>query len=48
MKFGTPPPPQNVTYKGKKTGGGGCVKGVGDGSYLFNLITPTRGKVGVF
>ena len=47
MKFGTPSPPQNVTYY-HETGGGGCVKGVGDGSYLFNLITPTYGKVGDF
>ena len=45
MKFGPPPPPQNVNIN---TGGGGCVKGVGDGSYLFNLITPTCGKVGDF
>ena len=48
MKFGTPPP-QDVIFGKKYFGGGGCVKGVGyNGSYLFNLITPTYGKVGDF
>ena len=47
MYIGTPPPPQNVTYK-RKAGGGGCVKGVGYGYYEKNLITPTYGKVGDF
>ena len=50
MKFGTPPP-QDVIF-GKSTyfnfGGGGCVKGVGYDESLFNLITPTCGKVGGF
>ena len=48
MKFGTPPPPQNVIINDFNTGGGGCVKGVGCNNLFFNLITPTYGKVGDF
>lgn len=54
MKFGTPPPPQDVIMGNCayliNFGGGGCVKrnDVGYERHLFNLITPTYGKVGDF
>ena len=50
MKIGPPPPPQNVTYNENNAGGGGCVRshGIVRENYLFNLITPTCGKVGDF